>query len=380
MSDGIAYLDHNATTPLRPAAAAAMTAVAGPGGNPSSVHRLGRLARRAVEDARERLGIVAGARAAEIVFTSGGSEANNLAIAGHRSASIVFAALEHDSVRMAVRASGRPYREIPASADGVVDLAALERALADLPRPGLVALMLANNETGVIQPVAAAAALAHAQGAVIHCDAVQALGKMRLNFAALEVDSLALSAHKVGGPLGVGALIVGDAADLKAQIHGGGQEAGRRAGTENVPGIAGFAAAAEAAAADQGRIAAIALLRDRIEEKLRRMTPGLVFYGAEAVRLPNTSCVGLPGVAAETAVMALDLAGVAVSSGSACSSGKVRPSHVLAAMGAPPGAARSAIRISLGWNSRPEDAERLFAAWAERILPLTQKHSAASAA
>jgi cysteine desulfurase len=377
VSGPIAYLDHNATTPLRPAAAAAMAEVLNLGGNPSSVHRLGRLARRAVEDARHRLAAVIGAEAAEIVFTSGGSEANNLAMAGHRAASIIIAAIEHDSVRAPAHHNGRPCREIAANPDGVVDLSALERALAEAPRPALVALMLANNETGVIQPVAEAMALARAHGAAVHCDGVQALGKMELNFSALGVDSLALSAHKIGGPLGAGVLVVRDRAALKAQILGGGQESGRRAGTENVPGIVGFAAAAEAATSDREGLATVAALRGRIEDGLRRMTPELVVHGAGARRLPNTACIGIPGVAAETAVIALDLAGVAVSSGSACSSGKVRPSHVLTAMGAAPDAAREAIRVSLGWNSRAEDAERLFAAWAERIVPLTRKRSAA---
>lgn len=354
-----AYLDYNATAPVRPEAAAAVAAALEIGGNPSSVHAAGRAARRLVEDAREQIAALIGAHAPDIVFTSGGSEANALALGGTGAVRVLVSAIEHDSVlRNAATGSC-----IPADRSGVVDLAALERWLGESGGEAtLVSVMLANNETGVIQPVAEAAAIAHRHGALIHCDAVQAVGKIAVDFAALGVDMMTISAHKLGGPQGVGALVLRAGLTITPLIKGGGQERGRRAGTENVPGIAGFAAAAVAARADleRGEPARIARLRDRLEAAL---PPQAVVHGAAAARLPNTSCIGLPGMSAETQVMALDLAGVAVSSGAACSSGKVRASHVLGAMGLGPADAGSAIRVSLGWASIEDDVERFLAAW-----------------
>jgi cysteine desulfurase len=354
------YLDYNATAPALPASIAAVSAALAETGNASSVHRFGRLARRTVETAREQVAALVNAPAASIVFTGSGTEANNLAIAHARTEGrrLIVSAVEHDSVLRAA-----PDAAIaPVDGDGVVDLAALERSLAGSSQPALVAVMLANNETGVIQPVAEIARLAHAHGAIVHCDAVQAAGKMAIDVPALGADTLALSAHKLGGPQGVGALFVSDRVVLQAQLVGGGQERGRRAGTENVAGIAGFGAAAHSAA-DLSQMGAIARLRDATEARLRNIAPRAVVFGAKAARLPNTICVAMPGVAAETQVMALDLAGIAVSAGAACSSGKVKASHVLAAMGVAPELAGSAMRVSAGWRSTAEDFDRFVDAW-----------------
>ncbi len=354
-----AYLDWNATAPLRPEAAAAMVDALARCGNPSSVHRWGREARRALEAARAQVAALVGAAPAAVVFTSGGSEANQLALRGVPGRRVLVSALEHDSVRDAVPGAA----VIPATPAGIVDLAALERMLAQEARPALVSLMLANNETGAIQPVAAAARLAHARGALLHCDAVQAAGKIAVDVAALGADLLSLSAHKLGGPQGVGALVVAGAVALAAQQTGGGQERGRRAGTENLPGIVGFGVAASLAAERLADYATVALLRDAAQRRLSAIAPEAPVHAAGVARLPNTLAIGMPGVPAATQVMALDLAGVMVSAGAACSSGKLRRSPVLEAMGLGAEAADSAIRISLGWSSSAADIDRLVEAW-----------------
>jgi len=351
------YLDYNATAPMRQASLAAMQAAAEAGGNPSSVHRFGRTARRRVEDAREQVAALIGAQPAQIVFTGGGTEANNLALKGVAGSPMAVAATEHDSVLRAAPQAPR----IPVDGDGIVDLAALSALLQGGQPPALISVMLANNETGVIQPLDRIVALARAHGALVHCDAVQAAGKMAVDFAALGVDLMSLSAHKLGGPMGVGALAVADGVELAPLIAGGGQERRRRAGTENVPGIAGFGAAAEAAAAEEP--ARLAALRDDLEARARACAPWSRVFGTGAPRLPNTTCLALPGVASDMQVMALDLAGIAVSAGSACSSGKIEPSHVLRAMGAGEEEAGSALRISFGWASEPGDVDRFIAAW-----------------
>jgi cysteine desulfurase len=352
-----AYLDYNATTPVRPAVASAMAEVLATVGNPSSVHGFGRAARARLETAREQVAALVGARPAQLAFTSGGTEANNLALTGSGRERILVTAIEHDSVLKATDAE-----TIPVGRNGVIDLAALERMLATR-RPAMVAVMLANNETGVIQPVAEAARIAHASAALLHCDAVQAGGKMAIDFNALGADLMTLSAHKMGGPAGVGALVAADHVNLAARQRGGGQERGRRAGTENLLGIVGFGAAAEIAAGELGAMARLADLRDDLERRALAAVPGATLFGREAPRLANTSCLALPGVTSEVQVMALDLAGVAVSAGSACSSGKVQPSHVLRAMGADAAMAGSAIRVSLGWRSTAEDVDRFLEAW-----------------
>jgi cysteine desulfurase len=373
------YLDYNATAPLKPAVIDAMTAALAECGNASSVHRFGRLARRAVDAARDEVAALVGAEPRQVVFTSGGTEANNLAItaAGQRRRLLV-SAVEHDSVLQAA-----PEAEIiPVDARGEIDLAALQAMLERDTRPALVCVMLANNETGATQPVALVTHLAHAHGALVHCDAVQAAGKMEIDVARLGADTLSLSAHKFGGPQGIGALIIADSVELRPALKGGGQERGWRAGTENMPAIRGFGVAARLAREDLAAIQTLGALRDAMEERLLRVAPDVMVMAPGAGRLPNTSCVALPGIPAETQVMALDLAGIAVSAGSACSSGKVRPSRVLRAMGASAEIAASAIRVSLGWRTAPEDIEHFVDGWttmvarirgnrhAERVVPV----------
>ena len=354
-----AYLDHNATSPLRPVAFDAMVEALRTGGNPSAVHRVGRKARSLVDGARRQVATLVGALPAEIIFTSGGTEANNMALAGSGRRRVLISAIEHESVQRAV-----PEADIvPVDGEGVIDLAALERKLATSDEPSLVSVMFANNETGVLQPMADVVRIARKAGVLVHCDAVQAAGKVPVDLHGLGIDYLSLGAHKLGGPTGVGALIVRSDAPFSSNRFGGGQEINRRAGTENLSGIVGFGAAAEAA-----RGGLDAALRDRVEAALQAIAPAARAYGSGARRLPNTSYISMPGVAAETQVMALDLAGVCVSAGSACSSGKVHRSAVLAAMGVEDAEAGSAIRISCGWNSQSEDIERLIAAWRDLYI------------
>ncbi|HSR72701.1 MAG TPA: cysteine desulfurase family protein [Kiloniellales bacterium] len=359
MTAGV-YLDYNATAPLRPEAAEAVGHSLAVIGNPSSVHRFGRLARRLLDEARAEVAALVGAAPEQIVFTSGGTEANALALSGTGRRRLLVSAGEHDSVLAAAPGA----QCIPLEPDGRVDLAALDAALAKDETPALVSVMLANNETGVIQPLGEVVARARAHGALVHCDAVQAAGKIPLDFGELGVDLLTLSAHKLGGPQGVGALVVSSDREITPLIRGGGQEHRRRAGTENLPGIVGFGAAARAAASLAG-MERLAAWRDALERRITALAPEAVVFGRGAPRLPNTSCLALPGLAAETQVMALDLAGVAVSAGSACSSGKVAPSHVLRAMGASEAEASSAIRVSFGWASDAGDVESFLAAWGE---------------
>jgi len=352
----VAYLDHNATSPLRPAAFDAMVEALKDGGNPSSVHRVGRAARARIDEARRLVASLVGALPTEIVFTSGGTEANNLALKGAGRRRILVSAVEHDSVLNAMPS----VETIPVDSEGVVDLGALARMLAAPDLPALVSVMFAGNETGVLQPVADVVRLARAAGALVHCDAVQGAGKAAVDFHGLGVDYLSLSAHKLGGPAGAGALVVRNGAPFATDRRGGGQESNRRAGTENGAGIAGFGAAAAEVA--RARLA-VDGLRDRLESELLKIAPQARIFGAGTRRLGNTTCISMPGVRAETQVMALDLAGVCVSAGAACSSGKVSRSAVLAAMGVEPALADTALRISLGWNSCGEDIERLIAAW-----------------
>jgi cysteine desulfurase len=360
----LAYLDHNATSPLRPAAWDAMAEAMRAGGNPSSVHASGRRARAIVDKARREVASLAGAEPSEIVFTSGGTEANNLALSGAGRRRVLISAVEHDSVRRPV-----PQAEVlPVDGEGVLDLAALERALAASAEPVLVSVMLANNETGVLQPIAEVVRLAQRAGALVHCDAVQAAGKVPVDLRDLGVDYLSLSAHKIGGPTGGGALLVRKGAPLSPALRGGGQESNRRAGTENVAGIAGFGAAAVLVAPGLD----LGALRDKLELSLVQIAPAARVFGAGAPRLCNTSCVSMPGVAAETQIMALDLAGVCVSAGAACSSGKVQRSPVLEAMGVPAAEAACAIRISLGWNTESADIERLITAWQDLYIRVRQ--------
>ena len=353
------YLDWNATAPLRPEAAAAVHAAMARCGNPSSVHRWGRAARQEIERARETVAALVGGAPDGVVFTSGGTEANHLALLGSGRERVLLSAIEHGSVLQAI-----PSAEIvPVDRHGIVDIDALRRQLAAHARPALVSVMLANNETGVIQPVHDIAEIAHAHGALFHCDAVQGVGRLPLAAGDIGADLVTLSAHKIGGPFGIGALIADGGVDVVATLRGGGQERGRRAGTENLPGIAGFAAAAEAAVAGIAEYDRVRRLRDILETAALAAVPEALVIGAEAPRLPNTTALALPGLKAETQVIALDLDGVMVSAGAACSSGKVGPSHVLAAMGMAPEIAISTIRISIGWTTTEEEIAHFVDAW-----------------
>lgn len=370
-----AYLDHNATTPIRPEAELAVVRALKAGGNPSAVHAAGRAARSLIEDAREQVALLVGADPAGVIFTSGGTEANALALAGLRIPRILASAIEHPSVLRAATVE-----QIPVDWRGVIDLDALEKMLGQSDQPTLVSIMLANNETGVIQPVAQAAHLAHEHGAFVHCDAVQAAGRVEIDMDALEVDAVSLSAHKLGGPMGVGALVLADPLDeIAPMFHGGAQEARRRAGTENVPGIAGFGAAVAAARADMyGLGTRLTALRDGLEQRVRAAVPSINVFGHRArMRVPNTSCFAVPGIEARKLVIALDLEGVAVSAGAACSSGRIEPSHVLAAMGAGPLAA-SAIRVSLGWTTTQADIDAFVAAFVPLVARLGVRTASAA--
>jgi cysteine desulfurase len=361
------YLDYNATAPIRPQAADAAARALAIGGNPSSVHAAGRVARAAVERARAEVAALVGARPEAVTFTSGGTEANGLAIesaiaAGARRPLVALA--EHASVMETALASGRMVEGWPMTARGTADLAWLAARLGAWTAkegPIFAVLSLANNETGVIQPVAEAAALIHAAGGTLHVDAVQAAGKIPVDVAALDADTLSLSAHKLGGPQGVGALVARPNAVLSRRQHGGGQERGRRAGTENVSGIAGFGAAAAVAVAELDHSANQAAWRDAAQARIADVR-GVTVFGAEAPRLPGVLCFATEGFTSERQVMALDLEGVMVSAGAACSSGKVTPSQVLTAMGFG-AAAGNAIRVSGGWASVEADWTRFVDAW-----------------
>jgi cysteine desulfurase len=370
-----AYLDFNATAPLRPEARVAIMAAIDVAGNPSSVHAEGRLARRLVEEARGHVAALLGASPRHVIFTSGGTEANIFALspwieveADRRPRDRLFiSAIEHPSVRCGGSFPPEQVEELDVSAHGVVDLEVLEHRMAvaarDQQRP-LVSIMLANNESGIIQPIEAAARLVHAMGGLLHVDAVQAAGRMACSIADLNADLLTVSAHKLGGPKGVGALVRREGVIPRPIVRGGGQERGLRAGTENVAAIAGFGAAAAVVGTRRVQEAAcMRATRDRLEAGLRAISSDTVIFGADAKRLPNTVLFAVPGMKAETAVIALDLEGIAVSSGAACSSGKVQPSHVLAAMGVDPALARGAIRVSLGPQTTEIEVDCFLHAW-----------------
>ena len=365
------YLDYNATAVVRPEARAAVLHALEQVGNPSSVHAAGRAARALVETAREQVARLIAAPASTVVFTSGGTEANALAlesavIAGARR--LIVSVLEHESLQETARVQGLPVEALPVTSDGVADLGWLKARLAAWdPADGkpFVALMLANNETGVIQPVAEAAQLVRAADGWLHVDAIQAVGKIPVDSRALGADTLSVSAHKIGGPQGVGALTFGPRAVLARRQHGGGQERGRRGGTENVPGINGFGAAA--AVVDE--LHRQAAWRDAAAERLK--AEGAVVMGEAAPRLPNTLCIASPGYASDLQVMGLDLAGVMVSAGSACSSGKVKASAILTAMNQGD-LAGCAIRVSGGWATTEADWNSFVDAW----LAIHARHAA----
>jgi cysteine desulfurase len=361
------YLDYAATTPLRPQVREATAPYLGAEfGNPSSIHSHGRAARVALETARRRVLEAVGASTGRLIFTGSGSEADNLAILGfarrHPDGCVVRSSIEHKAVTEATRvlaARGYDVRVAPVDSRGVLDLGALSRLLPTDGRPTLVSVMWANNETGAIQPVGQVAALCRHHRAVFHSDAVQALGKLPLQLDELEIDLLSLSAHKLGGPKGVGALVVRGDIELEPLIYGGGQEGGLRSGTENVAGIVGFAEAAAIAAAElEEEAAAWRSLRERLEAGLRAALPEIAVNGGDAPeRLPNVLNISVPDVDIEGLLTSLDLEGICVSSGSACTTGSVEPSHVIKAMGREGDYARNTIRLSIGWGTRAADIE-----------------------
>ena len=373
------YLDWNATTPLRPETRQAMVAAWDLLGNPSSVHAEGRQARRLVEGARAAVAAAVGAQARSVVFTSSGTEANALALTpglrrgGARVQRLLVSAIEHASVLAGGRFQPDAIRKLRVNSAGQVDLDHL-RSLVAGDAPALVSIMAANNETGALQPVREAAEIVHQAGGLLHIDAIQALGRIPCDINETGADIATLSAHKIGGPKGVGALVLADGIEgVDPILRGGGQEFGRRAGTENVAGIAGFGAAVEAAVARRD-VEAVRLetLRNRLETGLRE-TPKLIIFSNEAPRLPNTTLFTVPGLRAETAVIGFDLAGIAVSSGSACSSGKVQPSHVLEAMGFSKSLAQGAVRLSLGWSTTEAEIDCCLKAWRKLADTLLRK-------
>ena len=367
-----AYFDWNATAPLRPEAREAMVAALGRTGNASSVHGEGRAARALIEKARTDVAALVGAEPAGVIFTSGATEANMLALTPSLGDALFVSAIEHPSVR----AGGRfgAVTELPVTGEGVVDLGQAEALIANVKRP-LVSLMLANNETGIIQPVREFADIVHRFGGLLHVDAVQAPGRMAVDMVALGADMLTISSHKLGGPQGAGALIVRRDIAVEPLIRGGGQERNRRAGTENVAAISGFGAASSSARSFETAAKYLIHLRDRIETGIKSATPHAVIFGAGRPRLANTILVAVPGMSAETAIIAFDLAGIALSSGAACSSGKVSASHVLAAMGVPESLAKSALRISFGPETTENEVLSLLAAWRKLVPSLSKSRS-----
>ncbi|MHA7871610.1 MAG: cysteine desulfurase family protein [Hyphococcus sp.] len=363
------YLDHNATAPIRPEVVDAVADATRHDGNSLSVHEEGRRARQIVEDAREALRSLVNAPVNGVIFTSGGTESIHYglhgAMAPHNVKRIFVSAIEHAAVPANAATTGAEIETIPALATGRVDIDWLRARLKgyDIARDGgfIVCLMFANNETGVLQPVREAADIVHDAGGLLFCDAAQAAGKVPVNFVMSGADMMSVTAHKFGGPVGVGALIVGPNLPLEPVMRGGGHEENRRAGTHNVPAIAGLGVACSLAKESLARVGEIAALRDRMEKAATDV--GARVWGAGQDRLPGTLCLSAEGFPGATQLMTMDLAGIAVSAGTACSSGKTKPSHVLTAMGASDGEATSAIRVSLGWNSTEDDAEAFCREW-----------------
>ena len=368
------YLDYNATAPIRPSVKAAMQALDGKPLNPASIHRAGRAAKKILEDARASIAQALSAFPNEVMFMSSGTEANNMvlrAFAADRP--LLVSAVEHASITKTGALLGAA--TIPVDEQGIVKLDVLEKQLAQLGRPAFVSVMLANNETGVIQPIANIARIAHAHGALVHCDAIQALGKIPLDWGMLGVDMLTIGAHKAGGPVGIAALLIRNDLPIKPLLTGGGQELGRRAGTENIPAIVGFAELVKEVAnceeAKQWQD-----WRTWLEAELNDAAPNAQIFGSNAVRLPNTLQISMPGVTSEVQIMNFDLKNIAVSAGSACSSGRVTTSHVLLAMSVEPAVAETAIRISWGWNTTRSDLENFATAWRDLYQRLNSNKAA----
>ena len=370
MSDRI-YLDYNATAKIRPEVIDALATALGHVGNASSVHGSGRAARKLIETARRQVGELVGAKPDQIVFMSGGTEADNQVMRVCNPDRTLVSAIEHPAVLDACPGA----KQIPVDANGVINLSELDRLLSQMDAPQMVALMLANNETGVIQPVAEAAKIAHRYGALFHCDAVQAVGKIPVDFTALNVDTMALTGHKFGGPQGTGALVVSTIESAEVLMRGGGQEHGLRGGTESVAHVVALGKASEIAIEQFQNYAGLAALRDSLEARLTEAVPAMKIFGRDAPRLPNTSKIMMPGVSSETQVIALDLAGIDVSAGSACSAGRIEPPYVLTAMGVPETDALCALRISLGWDTTELEINRFVAEW-DRIYQRTSERHA----
>ncbi|GLK69465.1 cysteine desulfurase family protein [Hansschlegelia plantiphila] len=393
MTEPRVYLDHNATTIVRPNVIALIAETLGATGNPSSIHAEGRAKRRIVENARKQVAALVGGSPSSVTFTSGGTESSNIALTPSiRDARdprpvtrLLVSAVEHPAVAAGARFRSAAVQSVPVDRRGVVDLESVEAAFGRhaVARPderAMLALMLANNETGVIQPVAEACRIARRFGGLVHVDAVQAAGKIPVDIGELGCDFLALSAHKFGGPQGVGALVRAEEGLHVEEplIRGGGQERGWRGGTENVAGVAGLGLAAEEARAGLDAFGGLFVLRDALERGIRALDKVVVF-GEGASRLPNTSCFASPGVASDRAIIALDLAGIAVSSGSACSSGKTKASAVLEAMGIEPNLSSGMIRVSFGWSSKATDVERFLSAWSDIVRRSARKPSVSAA-
>ena len=381
--DKTVYIDHNATTPPLPEVIAAVCEAMGlTGANPSSVHANGRAARKLIDDAREAVAALVGAVPEEVIFTSGGSEANNTVIMAAGRRRVLVSPTEHAAVLKTVLTRTVDSDLVPVDENGLVDLQGLEALLAEGEEPTLVCIMAANNETGVLQPMAEISELAHRHGALVHCDAVQAVGKIPVDVRAWGVDYLALSGHKIGGPQGIGALVRCGNAPLDSFITGGGQERGLRAGTENVAAISGLGVAARIAADTlDEKITRLGGYRDALEAGIKALSPATKIFCEKVPRLPNTSNFSLPGVRSDRQLMALDLAKVSVSAGSACSAGKVEPSHVLDSMAIDPEISTTALRVSFGWSSDATDVERFLDAWGELVRSnashAEEEHSAA---
>lgn len=357
------YLDYNATAPIRPEVIELMTKIMGKVGNASSVHGHGRAARKYVEDARIQVANMCGVEPEQVIFTSGATEATNAALCQFKDKKTIISSIEHPAVKDSLPNA----IEVPVTSDGLVDMTAYEQLMNEGEPPALVSIMLVNSETGVIQPVAKMAKIAKDKGALFHTEVVQAAGRINISLETLGVDYMSLSAHKFAGPQGVGALILRKGLEAPKFMRGGGQERNCRAGTHNTAGIAGMGLAAQMASDQMDQYQQIGKMRDDLEKRLKEISDKVVIYGEDALRICNTTNVGVPGLPAQTQMMALDLDGISVSSGSACSSGSFKPSHVLMAMGVSEEDAKCALRISLGWNTTSADIDAFIDSWSKLV-------------
>lgn len=356
------YLDYNATAPLRPEVIELVTKIMGEVGNASSVHGHGRAARKYVEDARDQVARLCDVSAEQVVFTSGATEATNAVLTPYKNKKTLISAIEHPAVMDSIPDAV----QIPVTPDGLINMDAYQQLL-NKEKPDIISVMLVNSETGVIQPIGEMAALAHQQGALFHTEIVQAAGRIDISLDKLGVDFMSLSAHKFAGPQGVGALITREGLEAPKFMRGGGQEKNCRAGTHNTAGIAGMGLAAQIAMENIDAYQKIGALRDEMEQRLKSLSDKVIIYGENAPRICNTTNVGVSGLSAQTQMMALDLDGISVSSGSACSSGSFKPSSVLMAMGVSEAESKCALRISLGWNTKSADIEKFIESWSKLV-------------